>query len=375
MLFRSQFYSIYSLVLSRILAIIPLLINKRLSKSKKIEPKTKANENDIQYIYNDKKRYLYNNIMKSSLKVAVFEFLAESSICIFYFINDKPEVSIIYSLQIFVVINAITQYIVSYIVLNYHFYKHHYLSFAINSFCILILIIIDIIEIVDKKISDFQFYIYIFMRLIKLALLSFCDNYAKHALFTEYISPFTLMTLMAFYETIFLIIFSIPFIFLKTSDTGESIFVDFLSYLKGINILISIGILLCNFFFELFVLIIIDRFSPSHLPLGFLIYSFCINIYKIIKNTIENKENKWFLYTNFLMYIILFIAAMIHNEIIIVNKWGFNKNTKLFLDMKMKDEERTISETILNEDINRDKDNTEDKTEKMIPLKNIPEND
>ena len=103
-----------------------------------------------------------------------------------------------------------------------------------------------------------------------------------------------------------------------------------------------------------------------------MIYSFCVNIYQIIKNTIETKENKWFIYSNFLLYIILFIAAMIHNEIIIINKWGFNKNTKLFLNIKMKDEQKTISETILNEDINIDNDDNDDI---MIPLKDIAEND
>ena len=53
-----KFYSMYIIFLSRILSIIPLLIYKRLSKNKKKEPKAKTNENDIQYIYNDKKRYL-----------------------------------------------------------------------------------------------------------------------------------------------------------------------------------------------------------------------------------------------------------------------------------------------------------------------------
>ena len=58
------------------------------------------------------------------------------------------------------------------------------------------------------------------MRLVRLAVLSFCDNYAKQTLLTEYISPFTLIFLIAIYEICFLIIFSFPFIFLKTSDTG-----------------------------------------------------------------------------------------------------------------------------------------------------------
>ena len=81
----------YIIFLSRILSIIPLLIYKRLSKNKKKEPKAKTNENDIQYIYNIYimiKKDIYLMVLKSSFKVAIFEFLAESLIFIFYFIND-----------------------------------------------------------------------------------------------------------------------------------------------------------------------------------------------------------------------------------------------------------------------------------------------
>ena len=162
------------------------------------------------------------------------------------------------------------------------------------------------------------------------------------------------MLFSGFYEIIFLLIFSIPFIFFKASDTGVLIFVDFLEYLKGINLLISFGILFCDFFFQTFVLIIIDRFSPSHVPLGFIIYTFCFNIYRIIKYIINDKEINWKIYFYFLLYIILFIGAMIHNEIFIINKWGFNTNTKLFLNFKL-DEERTISIIDENDD-NEDED-------------------
>ena len=128
--------------------------------------------------------------------------------------------------------------------------------------------------------------------------------------------------------------------------------------MKGINLLISFGILFCNFFFQTFVLIIIDRFSPSHLALGFIIYSFCYNIFHIIQHIIQNKENKWNIYVYFLFYIILFIGAMIHNEIFIINKWGFNLNTKLFLNFK-------LDEEIKNSLIKENEDNEDEDTENI----------
>ena len=339
----SNFYSMYITILSRFLSLIPYFINKSLTTSQKDKSKEKENNGDISdleidYIYSDKESEYSKNLIKSIFKMCIFESLAESLICIFYFINDKPEATQKYSLQTFLIINAITQYIISHFVLDYTFYKHHYLSLAINFFCILIVFTIDIIEIIDRRISDYQYYIYVFIRILRLIFYACMDNYAKHTLYTEFLTPFSLMVNIAIIESIFLLIFSIPFIFIRTSDTNEIIFVDFVQFLKGTNLLFSLCILLTNFFFETFVLIIIDRFSPSHLPLGFIIYSFCNNIYKIIRNSISNKEIGYFYYTNLVFYIILFIGAMIHNEIFIINKWGFNTNTKLFLDYKVNEE-------------------------------------
>lgn len=202
------------------------------------------------------------------------------------------------------------------------------------------------------------------MRIIKLTMLSFEDNYAKHALYKEFLTHFSLMFYMAIIESFILLIFSIPFLFIKTNDTNQIIFVEFLDYLKGMNLLISFGILISNYLFETFVLIIIDRFSPSHLPLGFIIYSFFSNIYKIIKNSLNHEENEWYLYTNFILYIILFIGAMIHNEIFIINKWGFNKNTKLFLTYKL------IQEINLN-DCEEEDDSQRYKSKESIILPDI----
>ena len=368
-----SFYFFYIQLLSRFIAFIPYIINRQLSKRKNAEKKDKNRENEFKYIYNETKKVLSKSLIKSTLRVAIFDFLAEAVIRIFNFINNKPQ-ALRYSMQTTFVINAMTQYIVSYFVLNYHFYKHHILSFVINIFVIVIFLIIDIAEIVDKKITDYQFYIFVLVRIIQLILSSIYDNYSKQTLLTQFLTPFSLMLFNAFYEFIFLIVFSIPFIFLKTNDTGELIFVDFLKYLKGIKLLISFGILFCDFFFQIFILIVIDRFSPSHLPFGFIISSFGYNLYTIIKNSINNNKTKWYNYSYLPLYIILFISVMIHNEIFIINKWGFNENTKLFLNYKL-DEEKSISiikENGDDEDENSDKN--EEQYENILPIEDLSEN-
>ena len=125
---EKNFYSFYLVILSRLLAIISFLIYKKLSKSKREkenqESKRTKSEGDINYIYNDKSNETQKHLARSTFIVAIFEFLAESLICIFYFFNDLPNISSV-ELGLFTIFNTVTQYFGSYFILNYHFYKHH----------------------------------------------------------------------------------------------------------------------------------------------------------------------------------------------------------------------------------------------------------
>ena len=135
-----EFFIVYSRLISRLFSVIPFFIYKKLSKTKKEEKmsevKTKQ-ENEINYIYNDKSKKLRKKLVKSTFIVAAIEFLAESILCIFYFFNDKPS-ALTYQLEILMIFNTVTQYFASYFILKYQFYKHHYLSFGINFTCLII---------------------------------------------------------------------------------------------------------------------------------------------------------------------------------------------------------------------------------------------
>ena len=194
-------------------------------------------------------------------------------------------------MAILMTFNAVTQYFGSYFILHYHFYKHHYLSFVINFACSIIFLIYDIVELVNNKVSKYQFYICTLLRMVKFILLSIKDNYSKRVLYKEYISTYGLMLFLGLYELLFLIIFSIPFIFVKTRNTNNIIFFDFLEFLKGTKLIMSIGLLIFDFTYETFLLIIIDKFSPSHLPLAFLMYIIFNNIYIIIKHLANNDKS------------------------------------------------------------------------------------
>ena len=379
-IYTLYFYQMYLLTLANFISIIPFLINRKLTKrinQEKIEQKDNIADKKINVIYNIKNNITSKEIIKVTLRVTIFYFLAYFIMFLFNFINDDPKVIYSYSLQTDLIFNTVTQYLVSHFVLNYNFYSHHYLSFGINILCTLILLIIDIINIVNKGISSYKFYIHIFIKMIRLFLLALGDNYAKITLYKYFLSPFSLMLFMAIQETVILIIITILFIFIKSKATNEIIFKEFSGFFSGINLLYNIVLLIFVFFYDAFLLILIDRFSPSHLPLEFILYSFLYNIYFIIKNKIKNGEIEYYLYVNIFIYIILFIAAMVHNEIFIINRCGLNANTKLFLDYKL-EQERKENE-ILSNKIDMDYYYLETKNaiedEKLIPLDDLISND
>ena len=220
----------------------------------------------------------------------------------------------------------------------------------------------DIVMITNKSITNYRYYIFILVRLIRMIIFSFKNSYTKIVFNYELLSPYSLLLYKAIYETIFLAIFSIPFIFIKIKEENidnESIFIGFKEYLTGINFLYSFLILFCNFFYRLFIMIIIDRFSPNHLPLAYTLDSFGLTLSTIIQLAIENKYINWNYYAMFAVYIILLIAAMIHNEIFIINKCGLNEKTKYFLDIKLNEENKNLY--LLPKDENDDEDDNIEK--------------
>ena len=135
------------------------------------------------------------------------------------------------------------------------------------------------------------------------------------------------------------------------------IFKSFLNFLKGINILYSILLLILDYLLDLFTMFIIHEFSPSHLTLAMTLKSFATLVYNIIKNNILKKNVYWSQYTSLGINLILFIGSMIHNEIFIINYCELNKKTKLYLDNEFIGEISKVEDTssISNDNSSNDK--------------------
>ena len=363
-------YRMYVYILSHFLSFIPYFISRFLSKRK-----SKININSYHnktYIYNNgMKKYKGKFLFKQILIVSSFGFSSEAVFYIFYLINNNFESIKAYSLGIYLILNTVVIYIASYFVLKTYFYKHHYLSLFINSICFLVSLVGDIITIVNLNIKEVNYYIYIVIRIVRLILLCFLYCYSKKVLNSAFLSPYSIIAFEAIYENIFLIFFTIPLIFIPIKEFNNEkdiIFKIFLKYLKGINILYSILLLINDYLIVLFRMFIIYKFSPSHFTLALILESFTHMGYKIINNTVLKKNVYWTQYANLGIYFVLFIGSMIHNEIFIINRCELNTKTQLYLDSEFNGEISSIEDINSNSNDDESKDSKESKDQKEMVI-------
>ena len=100
--------------------------------------------------------------------------------------------------------------------------------------------------------------------------------------------------------------------------------------------LLIIANIITRFFVNLFLWLIIDRFSPNYLPLALIFEQVC---YFIIEQIYQDEKIVWETYLRIALYIISLIGVMIHNEVVVINICNLGSDTKYFLDKKVQSEE------------------------------------
>ena len=347
------FLNTYLFSVSDFLAIIPYLIVFLRSRRIKGEEIRLAKINSIKgsFLYNkgDKKS---KNFYWLNILVALFDFGSHISSLLFYIVYGRNERSISENnLSSLLIFNTVIIYVLSRFVLKTYFYKHHYFSFLINVICILTLGTIDIINIIntdDKdKGSTGMVIFYIIKKILSIVFYAVEDVIGKKLLMEEFISIYTLLLYRAIFGTIFMIIFSIPFIFVKVTDTSnpnnpvtEIIFNRILKLFEDLNAYRIILFTITNLFYNIFIWLIIDKFSPSHYSISIILESFGT----LIRLWITEPEKTDLPVLRMFIFFILIFASFIHTELIVINYCDLQKNTKLFLDEIEKSEFKNIDE-------------------------------
>ena len=331
------FHKYYISSLSDLLSIIPLIIIKVRSKSISYFKGLRKDSSKKYYTKANKKRKM--RIIKLSILISILDFLA-LYINVTYNIIITAANFVIKKVTISsdVFFNVISKFALSTLILHLPIYRHHYLSLAINIILLIVFLIFDILKITEAKEIIFGL-----KRIISLVLYSLEDIYAKILLSYDSISPYTYLFYRGIYLNILSLLYSIIFIFVKLPDekgVKSCIFTRLWKvYEHRLNILLYIILLFVNYLFNQNVLLIIDKFSPIHYAVGTVLETFG----SFIITTFDGKVEVGEFFYKFVIYFISILAALIYNEIIVLNFCGFQKYTHLFLLKKAnKDLELTI---------------------------------
>ena len=262
------------------------------------------------------------------LLLQIFDFLYRFSF-ILYNIIFPNKLTAIFTFSSETPFEIFFQFICSYYILKVHFYKLQYFSLFLNLFIFIILLTIDIIDGLDHELVEVKFYIFSHLSIIFYSLEY---SYGKKALLYGYISVYLLLIMKGIFKFILVILLSIILLIVK-----KDVFIGFKYFTIGPKYaLLIIANIISRFFINLFLWLIIDRFSPNYFPLALIFEQLC-NF--IIEQIYQDEKIVWETYVRIALYIISFIGVMIHNEVIVINICNLGSDTKYFLDKIVKSEE------------------------------------
>ena len=332
------------------LSLIPYIIIKIKSKSKDGEKRLKSAE-EIKYIYNDSTKSEFKKNMSYIILymflLTMSDFIAQISTVVFYIIIGNQQLQVKHgNLNFALIFNVIFLFLFSRIFLHHTFYRHHFFSLIIFIICLIVIVILDFLEI--KKSSGDKFIksiIYILVRIFTIILYSFEDVIAKVMFLNYYFTPYFLLLIKAIVQLFYLIIFSLPLIFIKIKlENGDKIIIFslFKDIIKNdINYLYYTIYLINSFFYNILNFIIIDKFSANHSGISRIFENLGIFI---INSITQDIAADYYLGLRIVMYILLIIASFIFNEIVVINIFGLANGTQLFLDYKEQNDLSLIHE-------------------------------
>ena len=347
------FLNTYLFAISDYLAIIPYFIVK--FRSKKINSKKNSLKIELGSVLIREEKRKKKLFFCQIFSVAGFDFLSHVSSLVFYLIYGKNARTVSENnLSSLLIFNIITIYLLSRLILKTYFYRHHYFAFLINIFCIIILATLDLVNIIkdQKGESNITIVFYIIKKAFSLIFYSVEDVIGKKALTQNFMNIYALILYRGIFESVFMILSSIPFIYVKVTDKSTTnnkgevieendiIFNRIQNLFYTLNAFKIIMFIITNFFYNIFIWLIIDNFSPSHYAISQILESFGT----LIRLWITEPDSVDLPVLRMFFFIILIFASLIYTEIIVIKLCKLEKNTKLFLDELEKNDIQQIME-------------------------------
>ena len=224
-------------------------------------------------------------------------------------------------LENFWIFDSLLLLLFSFIILKTKFYVHHFLSLIM---IIIIGIVLIAINYYDNDITFFK----VFITLLTEIFYCLENVICKFVMEIKFCSPYEVCFKLGFIELIIFIILLIIFsnipitaidIVNKFSDKYIDDFSEYIESLDLEEILIFILLLFLRCIFILFGFIITDYFTPAHIVLILIIGE---------SSFLFIDEDNWKLYIKISFFIILIFFILIFIEILELNIFGLQKDTK-----------------------------------------------
>ena len=327
-----EYIDLISLNIADLLAGFLVLYTKYSFKKKEIK---KGKKGDINLIYQHNTPFNPNKKLQLLILISFLDFISRSGYFWFSFFINKGRMLNRYNLDIIIAIDILMRYFFSRIILKTYLYNHHITAIIISIIGFVSMSLLDIISIIieGKDVSNkFLFLLFILPRSIFYPLE---DVLNKILLSNDFLLPHTLMYDRGLIE--FIIIFIISLILFLTGKLtltfkyGEE--AVYIILFRIVNIIIS--------FAEAFCLMeVIYIFTSQYV--SFLIVSesfagvlnFLINININDGKSPSPYKNNTFIFIDILSLITITFGTLMYNEMIIINKWGLQENTKTGLLLK-----------------------------------------
>ena len=285
------------------------------------------NLKDIELIYNKRSFVEFSKVLKLVVLTSTFNFIPRIiTFFLFFFVDDDSKFGkspVMSSVSIFYILATS---LLSRIFLNNYFYRHHFVSLAINIFGLIINAIIDIRNL-NKKYN-------VILYIIDMAgTISFSFASITGKFLLTYVTPYALQLYIGLVQIVYLGILFIPLYFVERN--GENIFANFFDVVDGYKIIIlDIGVLVFICCYGVFIWIIINKFSPNDYALSMMVENMIDKLFEYALTPETFTDNIFISIIQLLVFILLIIGICIHNEIIVINKWGLNEYTKKNISKK-----------------------------------------
>ena len=312
----------------------------------------RSSNNIIELIYNEPSKT--KNALFLIIIISLLDFVARS-IELFFFLIICPERAEEKNIRWLITIEILPRIVFCYFILKVEFYRHHFLSILFFFIGFLIISIFGI-----KSIETKNQRMYVFTMIVPKVIYALEDTINKIILTDRFVLPHFLLFFRGLINSILVSI--LICILNATSNIDSRYYNNILDNIQVGEIIFK----LLSFIFMIFKIFcifqIIYIFTPQHV--GFCIV--IIYMFNAIKNMILNDDfqNEFFCcLLNIICLIFIGIGTIIFTEMLVINFWGLNENTKSGQIKKEELETIELQNTINSEDSDDNDYNKESLTE------------